>query len=254
MVYQTDSLKGYWYYNGLSWISVLNSSSSINFLGKTTIVLSDTISNSQAQEKIAREFGTNTEEINIVGCTNLTSIDLSMIKNVRKISIMSNSVLNNVNLSNLISAEGGSGGIAIWDNPLLSSLNLNSLKQVTGRDISGWALTIFGSQLSSLNFPSLIKVSGGIGIAENNLLTSISLPNLRNINQPKDVVITFERNKLPSAQINNLLSKFASATPTITGATFIFSPQLLPTGAPPTGQGIIDRNTLVANGNSVTTD
>jgi hypothetical protein len=251
MVYQTDSSKGYWYYNGINWITVLNSTSPINSLGKTTIVLSDTITNVQAQLKIAQELGTNTEEIDVIGCTNLTSLDLSMIKNIRKISINYNPNLISVNLSNLISAEGYTGGLEFIGNPLLTTLNLNSLKQITG----GIGLYIYVCNIiSALNLPALSKVTGDFLVTGNPLLTSVSFPSFRYFNSlPGGRVIDFSQNKLPSSQINYLLAKLVSVTPTITGTYIDLSRQLL--SAPPTGQGIIDKNTLIANGNmSVTTD
>lgn len=81
MVYQTNGDKGFWYFDGVQWLRSGSSQGNI-FTGKNTIVLTDTITNAQAQAKIAAEFGTNTQEIRITGCTNLTAIDLSAVTGI----------------------------------------------------------------------------------------------------------------------------------------------------------------------------
>jgi hypothetical protein len=62
--------------------------------------------------------------------------------------------------------------------------------------------------------------------------------------------ITLGSNSLSSSVINNLLAKFVSV-PLFSGSTIIFAQ--IP-AAPPTGQGIIDKNTLISNGNNIQTD
>ena len=100
--------------------------------------------------------------------------------------------------------------------------------------------------MASISFPVLATVSGELSISDNLSLTSIGLPLLTSCNS-----IYFYGNKLPSSQINALLNKFLTVTPA-TGKHISLSGQTPP--APPTGQGIIDKQTLINAGNSVSTD
>ena len=61
-----------------------------------------------------------------------------------------------------------------------------------------------------------------------------------------------EFNKLSVTNVNYLLNKLVSISPSITGKDIRLSGQNPP--APPSGQGITDKNTLIANGNTVNTD
>lgn len=178
MVYQTDSSKGYWYYDGAAWKNI-NAGIVGNNGGKQTLVLSDTITNTQAQLKIANEFGPNTQEIRIVGCSNLTSVDLSMVTSVIQIRISDNNVLQNVNLGNLKSCAGD---FNITGCPLLTTLNISSLENILHSnylDLPG--VNIASTGLTSLNFSSLRILIGRCTIYDNSSMTSISFPLLTNL-------------------------------------------------------------------------
>lgn len=328
MIYQLDNTPGYYYFDGTSWRNVSGTSSSSNG-GKQTIVLSDDITDFQAQTIILNDFGINTQELKIIGCTNLTSVDLSIFTTAIKIEIVNNDVLQTINLQNLTRCDGD---LRIEKCPLLTNLNLSSLSKVMG-DFTCYSTGItalnlplltksgiltFGvssvltsislpvlnsckslwctqSNLSTLSCPSLIKADvlqiysnsvlasvslpalatiGNIVIDRNNAITSFSFPALTSLtsldygsyitNCPNLVSISFNNlstfknltfytngNQLPSSQINYLLNKFVSINPSITGKSFVFT-QTPP--APPTGQGISDKSTLISNGNNVTTN
>lgn len=310
MVFQTDSTKGYWYFDGANWKNI-NASS--NYGGIHTIVLSDTITNAQAQAKVLAEFGPNTQELRIQSCLYLTTIDLSMLTTLANVTITDNPLLQSVNLSNLKICDGY---FSLNNCPSLTNVNVNSLEKIiyyVGTNIS--ALWISKTKLSTLNFPKLKRITGNMTIINNGSLTSISFPALANeisylyiennifvtqinfpllqkigtlnispnvslaavafpsltaftdvtqvqINSPNLTSLTFGsltsfksgvaiNGKLPSSNINVLLNNFVSITPSITGRQLLMR-QNPP--APPTGQGITDKATLIANGNTLQTD
>ncbi len=323
MVYQTDSTKGFWYFDGVSWQNIHGASNPSYYGGKHTIVLSDTITNSQAQAKIAAEFGPNTQEIRISGCLSLSSIDLSMFTTATDIHIMDNPGLGNINLSNLKTVDGF---FLINNCPLLSNLNVSSLEKITYRGDNGFvALLVDNTGFTSINFPKLKRVLGPIlfvynphlqsiafpalsqelsmlqiisnpalttvsfpvltsvgffDIESNNALTTLQFPSLTSFtangvnvsyltgtvlkNCPNltsftlGTLISFRNpgfentnTKLSSAAVNDLLHNFASIVPHITGRYLSF--KQIP-AAPPTGQGIIDKNALISYTNTVLTD
>lgn len=305
MIYQLDDEKGFYFYNGTNWISI-NSNNTGN-CGKQTIVLSDDVTDQEAQQIIADNFGTNTQEIQILGCTNLTNVDLSMVTTAIKIEIAENNVLHTVNLQNLSRCDGA---FLINNCPSLVNLNVSSLTRIVGE------FYCYTTALTELNFPQLIRAKW-FNFSHNNFLSSIALPvissvkqlsfydcNLTAISCPNLTVIenlsitsnanlssislpsltdlgdsygtnsiqdcpnltsiilgsldhfncqsiTINNNRLPSSQVNYLLNKFVSISPSITnkGISIKNNPP-----AAPTGQGIIDKGILISNGNIVTTD
>jgi hypothetical protein len=68
---------------------------------------------------------------------------------------------------------------------------------------------------------------------------------------PGSTYLQFSDNALPSESINYLLNKLLNATP-LNGKYIVLQNQNPP--APPTGQGILDKQALLDLGNSVTTD
>lgn len=151
----------------------------VNYGGKQTIVLSDTITNAQAQAKLSSEFGPNTQEIRILGCINLTAVDLTMFTKVTGVYIANNTVLQTINLSSLLSCEGD---FVITNCPSLTSLDVSSLESLIGAPTRGYNFEIENIGLTNLNFPKLKKMIGIIGIRINPSLTSISFPILTNQN------------------------------------------------------------------------
>lgn len=198
MVYQTDGIKGFWYFDGNSWKPIFNSTNNTAVNGgKTTLILTDTITNVQAQVKIATEVGPNTQEIKITGCKNLTSVDLSGITSIVDIFINENPLLTNVNLGNLTECVGGK--ILVQYCPQLSSLNLHSLKYVSNKFD---ALVISNTNLTSIVLDSLQKINGDFEISYNPALYNISLNRLTDCG-----VFTFlYNNNLNNINANNLIS------------------------------------------------
>lgn len=308
MIYQTDSIKGFWYYDGLSWRQING--------GKRTIVLTDTITNIGAQTKISLEFGANTEEIVISGCSFLTSLDLSMVTNLTSISFSDNPVLTSINLANLKTCDGN---FRIVNCLALNNLNLSSLERLIGNN-NGVAFYLRAVGLTALNIPKVKRIMGSMSIEKNPALTSLSFPLLYqldnfqvtlnpvlttisslsmqkigffqfmtndllsvvsfpaltdfygideysthiwespnltsvvigNLTSFKNYEFFITGGQLNSNIVNTLLHNFVTITPPLTNKRFYVAAQT--PAAPPTGQGLIDKATLQANGNTVITD
>ena len=181
MVYQTDSPAGFWYFRSGQWVNTFPSNG-----GRSTLVLADTITNAEAQLKIANEVGPNTQEIRILRCSNLTTVDLSMLTNsLLEIYIDGNPVLQNVNLGNLTAIDGG---IYVNNCPQLTTLNVHSLgrigKSFTNTLISGgdsYGLNITGTGIQDISLPVVKQVAGQIYLRSNPAITNLSIPQLLSI-------------------------------------------------------------------------
>lgn len=136
--------------------------------GKSILILTDSITDSQAAAMIAAEVGANTHEIIISDCINLTNVDLSSIKNVTSIKITNNPVLSSVNLNGL---NRSFGKILFMNCPQLSSVNLPLLKT-----ISDEGLTVENTGVVSVSAPNLTSITGPLLITNNSNATSVSLP------------------------------------------------------------------------------
>ena len=192
-----------------------NSAGNSQSQGKTSIYLTGNITNAQAATKIASELGPYTENIYILNTTQLTTVDLSALVTIANIEIKSNALLTNVIFNNLVKIEQY---FEVYDNLALSSFSFPSLLY------SGYFRVDNNPTFSSISFPSLTTIYGGLELKDN---------------------------ALPTTNINSLLSKMLTVAPVST--KFINLPNQTPP-APPTGQGIIDKQTLIDAGNTVITD
>jgi hypothetical protein len=230
--------------------------------GKTSIVITGNITNAQAAAQIEAEFGPYTENIYIRNTTGLTIVDLSAIKSLINLGISDNANLTSINLSGLTSVyeycninenkvlsilsfpvltvTPSNGEFSIFNNPALSTISLPVLANLSQFSIYNNAI------ITSITFPNLASVSNELYIWDNLSLISIEFPLLTSCKS-----IYFYGNKLPSSQINTLLNKFLTISP-VTGKQISLSGQV--PSAPPTGQGIIDKQTLITAGNNVYTD
>ena len=230
-------------------------------LGKTSIVLTGNITNSEAVAKINTELGYNTENIYIQNTSQLTTITINSTNNFVNIYITDNNSLLNVTLNGISTIVGY---IDVRNNPVLTSISMMQLNYSKYSEIQ------YNSLLTSISLPQL--KTGGINLYSNNALASISLPQLTtilglnisfnpilsSISLPQLAslginvnYIYLNNNALNSNTINSLLNKFLTVLPA-SGKLIELSGQNPP--APPTGQGIIDKQTLINTGNIVTTD
>jgi hypothetical protein len=145
----------------------------VNNGGKQTLVLSDDVTDAQAAAIIAAEVGPNTQEIKILGTTNLTTVNLSMITTAINIEISNNTSLVNVDLSGLVKCDGY---ILIGESPQLVNLNLSALSKITST-----GLNISNIGISSLALPNLSKLIGELSIRNNQNLATLNLPNTNGI-------------------------------------------------------------------------
>lgn len=187
LVYQTNSATGFWYFSGGQWRNM----SLANNGGKQTLVLSDNITNIEAVAKIAAEVGPNTQEVRILRCSNLTTVDLSMITSLTEVYISGNSVLQSVNLNNLQVIDGG---LFIDQCPLLASVSTPSLKRI-GQTFNGtYGLQVTKAGITNLSFPLLDQVTGSINITQNTALLSISFAQMTSHTSSATVAFTIQAN------------------------------------------------------------
>ena len=225
----------------------LNSGTS-KTLGKPTILITGNITNEQAAAQIATELGSQTDNIWVMDTTILSTLDLSAAIGLTSLKIENNKNLSNVNLNGLSSTYDV---VSIGTNPALTSLSFPAYTRS-----SGYKLGIYdNASLTSISFPVLLNLSCRAAyISGNSKLTTIGLPSLASLytsNLFGGFCQSFNSNALPSSQINTLLNKLLSVAPA-TGKNIDLSSQT--PAAPPTGQGVIDKATLINAGNNVTTD
>ncbi|MCD6067133.1 MAG: hypothetical protein K0S33_1959 [Bacteroidetes bacterium] len=141
--------------------------------GKQTLVLSDDVTDVQAAAIIASEVGPNTQEIKIVGTTNLTTVDLSMITTAIYIEVDGNTSLASLNLGALTRCDGP---IMFRNCPALSNLNISALAKITTGE-----LALINTGLTSVSLPALVKCNGDLHLNENTSLISATFPGLTRI-------------------------------------------------------------------------
>jgi hypothetical protein len=181
---------------------------------------------------------------NFIGGSNSSapgSIYISSYNDNASINISSLNTCNNINI-------GGSANLNLSNITSCQSLNVNNISNFTppsNLTSCNDLLIRDMPNLTSLNFPSLSSCEG-ISISYNPLLASVSFPALTNSSS-----IYLGSNALPTSKINSLLNKMLTVAP-ISSKYLNFSNQN--PLAPPTGQGVIDKQTLINAGNTVITD
>jgi hypothetical protein len=138
--------------------------------GKTHLILSGDITDAQAVTKIQNEVGPNTQFVQIINTTQLTTVDLSSLSELIELKVNNNDVLNSINISGLqhVYTE-----ISFQNNSALPTINLGNL--VTCPD----GLTIsYNDALTSIDLSGIMSTRSGFSISTNNILSSIDLTNL----------------------------------------------------------------------------
>ena len=223
--------------------------------------------------------------LNIHGNANLTSINLSgLTRTLENMVIDANPVLTALSFPNYATPFAY---VNITYNASLASLSFPVLNKLFGTNVRIYGNTVLSSfsmpllnaiddtgdlyisvgKLTSLSFPALTNCSS-LQIAFSNYLTSVSLPVLNtvghlSINSNTSLTsigipllatayqIDFYNNALPSSQVNAILNKMISVSPSAGKSIALVNQTPL---APPTGQGILDKATLINAGNGVSTD
>ncbi len=256
-------------WNGSSWQPLANATATG---GKTTIYITGNITNAQAGPNTDNIFIRNTTgltQVNFSGLTKLLGIRIENNTNLQsvifndltevfqnKVYFSENNALETVSFPNLLKIAND--GFSIHNCNNLNTLNLPLLQEVYPE------LVIFSCNLTQLLLPNLIKgdiyVNGNINLNQVNLnsfqegsititgsqLATISLPSLVRCGS---LVLSY--GSLSSSTVNSLLNQFLNILPS-SGKYLNLSFQT--PSAPPTGQGLIDKQTLIDNANTVTTD
>lgn len=230
--------------------------------GKTYLIFYGDITDNEAVQKIEQESGPNTQVIR-ANKTTLSNLTLNGIQELETLKIMENQLLTSLSVPDLQFIMGDDDNFRIQSNPVLSSVDLSALEYVQGRlrfsdnDILSnislnslntvGVLEIYEPAVTSIDLPSLVACRN-LFITSNPNLTTLTIPSI-DFSQCVGT-IRLKNNAFSSSTINDLLSRLVSAN--VTGLNIQLENQTPP--APPTGQGILDKQTLIDNGNTVTTD
>lgn len=220
-------------------ISIINNSalSSINFSTLTKLYGDIIIEfNSALSSILFNNLTVVSGNIVTVSNSNLQSVSFNSISRSANINIAENINLQSVSFNSLTN----SGDIFISDNSDVISITFPSL--ISCRHI----IMNRNLNLNSISLPVLSICSGYYFDVSNNSLTSINISSLSNNND-----FFIGGNRLSSSTVNALLNKFLTISP-LSGKNLLLDGQNPP--APPTGQGIIDKATLINLGNTVITD
>jgi hypothetical protein len=138
----------------------------------------------------------------------------------------------------------------------VGSLNLSDLQQLEALSVPLLAegdINLSGpTQLASLDLPELTTLDWGLFCQDNASLANVSLPKLANAGSS----IVFSGCALSGQSVNHILAKL------VADPTFGNDPERGPksadlsggTNAAPTGQGLVDKATLIARGANITTN
>lgn len=184
-----------------------------------------------------------------VSYTDLQSLSVPVFNTTGALSIHNNDNLLSANFPALMNTT--TGYFRILENTALNSVNLPVFASVNNMfNIRG------NTALATLNLPTLNHVgSGGFVVVSNPNLSTLTIPALTSLDINSSYgmpYFTTGGNALPSSIINSILAQLVSIAPPITDWMIVISAQT--PAAPPTGQGIADKATLINSGNSVTTD
>lgn len=130
-------------------------------------------------------------------------------------------------------------GALIFDNISIYSITFPVLK-------NAYSLSFQNSNIRELNLPKILSCKGFYFQSNYQTNTIINIPLLNYCNDFSIRAMNFN-----SAKTNDWLHQFLTILP-ISGKNIELYSRPLP--APPTGQGIDDKNTIIANGNTIITD
>lgn len=112
----------------------------------------------------------------------------------------------------------------------------------------GWQLLIQSNAIiASISLPSFITCEGGLSISGNTQLVSLSLPVWSPWNGSDNI---FVGQKLNASSVNGILARGVANAGFVSGSIVINQG----TNAAPSGQGIVDKATLIGRGVTVTTN
>ncbi len=206
---------------------------------------------------------TLSENLTIEQNTLLNTLSFGSLKTAKSISIYRNG-LTNLSFSALTTL---SGSIGITNNTFLTSLDFGLLNTAE-------RITIESNGLTGISFPKLTTLRGVSDINSNTLLNTLDISalnkipdlninnnkNLKNISWAPQIIswsyLGLNSNALPSSEINKILALVVAAGKIghIGNGNSMFRLDSQTPPAPPTGQGITDKATIVGWGIYVNTD
>ena len=209
-----------------------------------------TLTTANLSNLIEGTISMNAEELATLNLNAFTTGDLTISSNVlTDLSLPSYSTGNfNISCDNLISLD-----LPLFSNSNSLSISRTAITQLTFPSLTttGVMYVVQNPVLTNIYFPAMTSASQ-ILIDTNAQLNQIDFPVLNQINVvPGSTVLQFANCALPTASINYLLNKLLNASPS-TGKYIVLQNQNPP--APPTGQGIIDKQALIDAGNTVISD
>ncbi|MBF2707469.1 hypothetical protein [Flavobacterium soyangense] len=184
----------------------------------------------------------------ITGTSQLLSVPYALYagssQNKGKTSITLTGNITDAQAAAQIAAESGSytESLYILNTTALTTVNLSTLTNASQIVITN------NASLKTVNFSNLTTIGNRFYIQRNPVLSSIGFPSLTYVGF---LGVYLSGNALPSSQINTILNKLVTAT-IYTGSAINLNRQT--PSSPPTGQGIIDKQTLINAGIQVSTD
>lgn len=191
----------------------------------------------------------------------LPSINFPQLQITTGLNIALGSLLTSVNLPLVTNCS-----FDLSSCPLLTSLTMPAFAAgsfaVSGSGLTSIALPSLtacrnlyfmdNAQLTSVNFSNVQTISGTIMVINNPALTTVVFPSVIAMGEGYyHLEVQCQNNALTSETVNDILHKLLTFT-FVSGNYYQMNNQNPP--APPTGQGIIDKGTLVSMANTVITD
>ena len=157
--------------------------------------------------------------------------------------------INNTLLNSISIPSSTCAYVTIQNNNVLVTIDIPNLTTSTYVTIQNNIV------LATIDIPNLTTIKL-VNIQNNNVLVTIDIPNLTSFVSILSMwevskQVNISNNALPSSQINWWLNKLTTIN-SISGIILDLSNQNPP--APPTGQGLLDKQTLIDNGYNVITD
>jgi hypothetical protein len=150
--------------------------SSSNYGGKTTIVLSNDITDEEAKVKIDKEWGPYTEKIVVSRCTNLKKLDLTKLTKIISLVVYANDNLSEIDLSNVVSIESA---FRVYDCPNLITIKSSNLESIKLGDGDDDGFEIYNNpRLKLLSFAKLKILDGGFSLERNDSLQTLDFSGL----------------------------------------------------------------------------
>jgi hypothetical protein len=140
------------------------------------------------------------------------------------------------------------GGVIINGCTALKTVSFPNLTTVFSTSLNSLNFQIINNPaLTSISLPNLVTAQGSVRLNNNSALTSITIPKYVAASNAHDF---YSFNALSVTAVNAILATYAANTAFTTGSLALQGG----TNAAPTGQGLVDKATIIARGASVQTN